>query len=109
MKIALIGYGEVGQIFAREVLAGGATELRAYDILFREFAHSESHRTVAARDGVKIATTAREAAAGADVVISAVTAASVKDVAGEAASYLSAGQYFFDVNSASPGTKTQAA
>jgi 3-hydroxyisobutyrate dehydrogenase-like beta-hydroxyacid dehydrogenase len=109
MKIALIGYGEVGQIFARELLAGGAKELRAYDVLFRDAARSESHRAAAARDGVKIAATAREAAEGADVVISAVTAASVKDVAGEAASYLAAGQYFFDVNSASPGTKTQAA
>jgi 3-hydroxyisobutyrate dehydrogenase-like beta-hydroxyacid dehydrogenase len=109
MKIALIGYGEVGQIFARELLAGGATELRAYDILFRDAARSEKHRAAAARDGVNIAATAREAASGADVVISAVTAASVKDVAGEAASYLAAGQYFFDVNSASPGTKMQAA
>ena len=41
MKIALIGYGEVGQIFARELLAGGASEVRAYDILFRDPVRSE--------------------------------------------------------------------
>src|SRR6476661_10793881 len=93
MKIALIGYGEVGQIFARELLAGGASEVRAYDILFRDPVRSEAHRAAADRDGVKLAWSAREAAEGVDVVMSAVTAASVKDVAGEAAGYLAAGQY----------------
>lgn len=109
MKIALIGYGEVGQIFARELLAGGAASVAAFDILFREPARSASHRVAAERDGVRMAASAKEAAEGADVVISAVTAAAVKDVAAEAAGYLRAGQYFLDVNSASPGTKTQAA
>lgn len=109
MKIALIGYGEVGQIFARELLAGGAARVSAWDILFLDAARSEAHRAAAARDGVRIAASASDAAREADVVISAVTAASVKDVAGEASTYLAAGQYFLDVNSASPGTKKAAA
>lgn len=109
MKIALIGYGEVGQIFARELLAGGATEVRAYDILFTQKGRAEKHLATATRDGIKVCQSGAEAAGGVDVVISAVTAASVKAVAKEAASYLAAGQYFLDVNSASPGTKTEAA
>lgn len=109
MKIALVGYGEVGQIFARELLAGGADEVRAYDILLAQPERSAAHRAAAERDGVKLASSAAEAADGADVVISAVTAASVKDVAKEASGYLKEGQFFFDINSASPGTKTEAA
>ena len=109
MKIALIGYGEVGQIFARELLAGGADEVRAFDILFRKPEASAAHRAAAGRDGIAIAPDAATAARGADIVISAVTAAAVKDVAGEASTYLATGQYFFDINSASPSTKSQAA
>jgi 3-hydroxyisobutyrate dehydrogenase-like beta-hydroxyacid dehydrogenase len=108
-KIALIGYGEVGQIFARELLAGGAEGIRAYDILFDRPERSGSQVSAAERDGVELARSAAEAAEGADVVISAVTAASVKDVAREAAGYMKAGQFFLDINSASPGTKTEAA
>ncbi len=44
-----------------------------------------------------------------DIVISAVTASSVLDVARTAAPHLKPGQVFFDVNSASPETKRTAA
>jgi hypothetical protein len=43
------------------------------------------------------------------VVISAVTAAVAGEVAAQAAEFLRPGQIFFDVNSASPATKTKAA
>ena len=109
MKIALIGYGEVGQIFARELLAGGAGEVRTYDILFADPVRSEKHRAVALRDGIALCMSAAEAGAGADVVISAVTADRVQEVAGEAAKWLKPGQFFLDVNSAAPNTKAQAA
>jgi 3-hydroxyisobutyrate dehydrogenase-like beta-hydroxyacid dehydrogenase len=109
MKIALIGYGEVGQIFARELLAGGAEQVRVYDLLLQDPETSKSLSAAALRDKVGTATCARDAARGADVVISAVTAAAVRDVAREAAGYLVANQFFFDVNSASPGTKSEAA
>lgn len=49
------------------------------------------------------------AAARARIVISAVTAAEAADVAAEAAGYLRHGQIFFDINSASPATKTRSA
>ncbi|MDB5651846.1 MAG: NAD(P)-dependent oxidoreductase [Hyphomicrobiales bacterium] len=109
MRIALIGYGEVGQIFARELLAGGAKSVHAYDILVDQPGRADALRAVAAKDGVVLAESGRAAAEGADVIISAVTAASVLDAAKDAASYLIPGRIFFDINSASPGTKTQAA
>ncbi len=105
MKIAFIGYGEVGQIFARELLAGGAAQVCAFDILQGD----DAHMAAATRDGVVLCASVRAAALDADVVISAVTASSVKDVAQDAAEWLAPGQFFFDINSASPGTKTQAA
>ena len=109
MKITLIGYGEVGQIFARELLSGGASSVSTFDILFADTQRSEKHRATAAKDNVRICMSASEAAESADVIISAVTADKVKEVATEAASWLKPGQYFLDVNSAAPNTKSEAA
>lgn len=105
MRIAFIGFGEVGQTFSRQLLARGDVEIAAYDILFDKGALLDR----AHHAGVSPAHNAPEAARGVDVVISAVTADAVLDVAREAANYLKRGQVFFDINSASPNTKTCAA
>ncbi|MBV9393423.1 MAG: NAD(P)-dependent oxidoreductase [Methylobacteriaceae bacterium] len=105
MRLAFIGYGEVGQTFARQFLARGGVEIAAYDILFDKGALLDRAREV----GVSPARNAAEAARDADVVISAVTADAVLDVAREAETYLKPGQFFFDINSASPNTKSRAA
>jgi 3-hydroxyisobutyrate dehydrogenase-like beta-hydroxyacid dehydrogenase len=105
MRIAFIGYGEVGQTFARQFLARGDVEIAAYDILFDAGPLAERARHA----GVTAARNAAEAGRDADIVISAVTADAVLDVAREAQAYLEAGQFFFDINSASPNTKTRAA
>ena len=102
-RVALIGFGEVGRIFARDLMAAGCEGLAAWDIAFVE---PESAQTAAARSGgVRIATSAADAAAGADVVISAVTAGSAIAAAEPAAGALEQGAYYLDVNSVSPGTK----
>jgi 3-hydroxyisobutyrate dehydrogenase-like beta-hydroxyacid dehydrogenase len=105
VRLAFIGYGEVGQTFARELLARRDVAISAYDILFDSGALVER----AKQTGVTAATNAAEAARQADVVISAVTADAVLDVAREAQGYLEPGQFFFDINSASPNTKRRAA
>jgi 3-hydroxyisobutyrate dehydrogenase-like beta-hydroxyacid dehydrogenase len=105
MRIAFIGYGEVGQTFARQFLTRGGVEIAAYDILFDAGPLAER----AKQAGVAAAQNAAKAARDGDVIISAVTADAVLDVAREAQSYLKSGQYFFDINSASPNTKTRAA
>ena len=105
MRIAFIGYGEVGQTFARQFLTRGDVEIAAYDILFDAGPLAER----AKQAGVTAAKHAAEAARDADVIISAVTADAVLDVAHEAQTYLKPGQFFFDINSASPNTKTRAA
>lgn len=108
-ELGLIGFGEVGSTFARQFLARGDMAISAYDLLFDDQEKSASKRKQAAEIGVRVAASASEAARDARVVISAVTASAALDVASQAAQYLHQGQYFFDINSASPGTKTSAA
>jgi 3-hydroxyisobutyrate dehydrogenase len=107
-SIAIIGFGEVGGIFARDLRAAGAARIAAYDIAF---ADPESPQSRAARaQDVALRADAAEAAAGADVVVSAVTAGAALDAARAAAPGLAHGRPFFlDVNSVSPGTKRGAA
>jgi 3-hydroxyisobutyrate dehydrogenase-like beta-hydroxyacid dehydrogenase len=105
MRLCFIGYGEVGQTFARQFLARGDVQIAAYDILFDAGPLAERARHA----DITAARNAAEAARDADVVISAVTADAVLDVAREAQTYLKPAQFFFDINSASPNTKTRAA
>ena len=108
VNLTLIGYGEVGRIFARDFLARGDVRVTAYDLKF-DGPDGAALKDKARAAGVTPAANPSEAAAGADIVISAVTASSALTVAEQAATYLKPGQMFFDINSASPGTKTKAA
>ena len=103
-RIALIGFGEVGSLFARELLATGRHSVAVYDILFDE-AHGAAMIGKACVLKAEPCPTAAAAAKDALVVISAVTATSAADVAREAGNYLRPGQFFLDVNSVSPETK----
>lgn len=107
--IAIIGFGEVGQTFARDLLANGASRIVAYDILFDDLARGEAHKAKALAAGVVAAASAAQACDEARIVISAITADQVERVATEATAYLARGQIYFDVNSASPATKSRAA
>ncbi len=108
LKIAIIGYGEVGQIFAAGFVAAGDTQVSTYDILFGKPV-AEARIARAGEIGVRIARDHADAAEGADIVISAVTADQARHVARGAAEYLKPGQVFFDINSASPNTKIESA
>jgi len=103
-RLALVGFGEVGAIFGRD-LAKQGIDVSVYDILF----HSpESHEAMLAkaRDcGVRACESLAECVHNAELVISAVTASSSLDVARDASKTLRAGQVLMDINSVSPGTK----
>lgn len=109
VSLALIGYGEVGRIFAAEFLARGDVRVAAYDIKFASADDGAALMEKARAAGVTAAPSHAAACAGADIVISAVTANAALEVARMAAGFLRKEQIFFDVNSASPGTKTKAA
>ncbi len=106
--IGLIGYGEVGRILAEDLRARGVVRILAFDVKLDGpkagplIAHAKAQ-------GVALAASPTALAAQADLLISAVTASQTVAVAAACAPGLRAGTWFFDVNSASPGAKIQAA
>ena len=106
-KICLIGFGEVGQTLADDLIASTASELVAWDVLFSD-EKSNPSQALSSRK-VMAAKNAAEVSHGADLVISAVTAAETLAAANAAAPGLKPGTWFVDMNSASPGIKRKAA
>ena len=107
MQIAIIGFGEVGRILAEDLRAQGLG-VCAFDLKLRGEA-GEPMREQALRLGVRLEAGHAQAVAGADLVISAVTASQAVPVAQDCAPGLKPGAFFLDFNSASPGAKIRAA
>lgn len=104
-RIALIGFGEVGQTLAADLQ--GKADLAAWDIAFADPASEPSR--AAPRYKIRCAGSAVAAVEGAELVISAVTAAQDLDAARAAAPGLAKDAFFLDLNSCSPGQKTASA
>jgi 3-hydroxyisobutyrate dehydrogenase-like beta-hydroxyacid dehydrogenase len=107
-RVALIGLGEVGQVLANDLHDARDVELTAWDRLF-PVAGSEPARAAAALGFAAAASSMVEAVAGRSLIISAVTAGECRAAAEEAAGALAPGAFYLDLNSVSPGTKTEAA
>jgi 3-hydroxyisobutyrate dehydrogenase-like beta-hydroxyacid dehydrogenase len=107
-RVAIIGFGEAGGIFAKDLAVAGM-HVRVLDVLL----HCRSQRQPMLRKaqacGVTAAGSLKDCLSQAELVISAVTASSALDVAKEAGSILAEGQLFLDINSVSPETKCKAA
>ncbi|MBY0531488.1 MAG: DUF1932 domain-containing protein [Xanthobacteraceae bacterium] len=108
LRIALIGFGEVGRRFADDLHGNPALALSAYDILREDSSKRAGYERAASKRNVTARENAKAACEGAHLVFSAVTAAAAEKVAAEAADFLKRGQIFFDINSAAPGTKQRA-
>jgi 3-hydroxyisobutyrate dehydrogenase len=106
-RIALIGFGEVGRMLADNLAAAQVPEIAVYDIAFADERSAQSRAVASAR--VRKCDSAPEAAEGAGLIVSAVTAAATRDAARSVVLGLAEGAYFLDLNSASPGTKRAAA
>jgi 3-hydroxyisobutyrate dehydrogenase-like beta-hydroxyacid dehydrogenase len=104
-RIALIGLGEVGQVLANDLVGANLT---AWDRLFR-VAGSEPERAQQALTFLKAADSMAGAVRGCAIVISAVTAGECRAAAEEAATALTPGTFYLDLNSVSPRTKAEAA
>lgn len=104
--ICLLGLGEVGTILADELTRRGFA-LSAWDVAFAQ-AGSRPAQAAAAR-ALRRGCDARDAARGAQVVISAVTAAQTTAAARAVAPALGRGAWYMDLNSASPASKREAA
>jgi 3-hydroxyisobutyrate dehydrogenase-like beta-hydroxyacid dehydrogenase len=103
-RIAMVGFGEAGSILGAELAAKGP-DVVTYDILLDAPTARCAMLEKARQARVGTADTFDEAVKDADLVISAVTAASSEDVARSAGKALRAGQFFLDINSCSPATK----
>ena len=103
-EITLIGFGEVGQAFARDLRDAGIG-VKAFDIAFADPDSRQSKAALAL--GIAAGESHAEAVAGQDVVICAVTAGSAVQAARASMAGLKRGAFYVDVNSVSPGTKRQ--
>jgi 3-hydroxyisobutyrate dehydrogenase-like beta-hydroxyacid dehydrogenase len=107
-RIAIIGFGEVGGIFGHD-FARQRTDVSVFDILFNSKRHKQAMLSRARACGVTATDSLKNCVRDADLVISAVTASSILDVAKQVAPHLRTGQIFLDLNSVSPETKRKAA
>jgi 3-hydroxyisobutyrate dehydrogenase-like beta-hydroxyacid dehydrogenase len=109
-RIGVIGYGEVGKTFAAGLKdKPGVRQSAGWDLKFAQPATKEAELAHAAGAGVDAQASMQALCEASDLVISAVTASNTLAVAQEAAPFLRPGAVFLDLNSASPGTKQQAA
>ncbi len=109
-RIGLIGYGEVGKTFALGLKdKPGISALSVWDIAFFDLATRDAHLAHVTQHHIKAHSSLRALCEASDLVICAVTASNTLAVATEAARFMQPGSVFLDLNSASPGTKQQAA
>lgn len=99
LGVTLIGYGEAGSTFAR---SGGWQGAAAHDL-------KPERRALAIEDGLRAPGDAATALAGADLVISLVTADAALCAAETCAPLMKAGALWVDGNSVAPDTKRAAA
>ena len=107
-SISFIGFGEAGQAIAAGLRDEGVDRIAAWDILLLQ-SGGEKLRQAAAASGVRCASSAAEAVRGADIIVSAVTAASSLDAMQPIKAHLSGRPYVLDINSVSPGRKQETA
>jgi 3-hydroxyisobutyrate dehydrogenase-like beta-hydroxyacid dehydrogenase len=107
-RIGVVGYGEVGKVFAAG-LKPSAAEVAAWDLKFAQPATAAAEQGHAQQHGIRACASMQALCEASDLVMSAVTASNTLAVAEEAARFLRPGTVFLDLNSASPGTKQQAA
>ena len=106
--IGMLGYGEVGKAFTTG-LQTKVLSTAAWDLKFAALATRDAELAHAAQAGVAARDSMQALCAQADLLISAVTASNTLAVAQAAAQHIQPGTVFLDLNSASPGTKQQAA
>jgi 3-hydroxyisobutyrate dehydrogenase len=108
-KIAIVGFGEAGPVFAAAFLKAGVAKVSAYDTLIDDPGRADRQREKTVALGVEAAESIGAAVEDAEVILSTVTADQTVVAAGAAAPHLRQGQTYFDLNSTSPKEKARAA
>lgn len=107
VRVALIGFGEVGQTLAADLTRAGVDQISAWDVLFANPASISSKGLAGTR--VQAAADAASAVRDAQLVISAVTAEQDANAARSVAGGLRPGMFYLDLNSVSPEMKREVA
>ena len=107
-RISFIGFGEAGQAIASGLRDTGIEQIAAWDILFPEPSGARL-KAAAEKFGVRQANSAADAVRETDMIISAVTAASILEAARSVAPHINGNPYYLDINSVSPGRKQETA
>jgi len=105
-RLCFIGFGEAGQAIASGLRDTGIETVAAWDILFPA-PEGASLKQAGETMGARVASSAADAARGADIIVSAVTAASSLEAARSVEPHLTGNPYFLDINSVSPGRKKE--
>jgi len=106
LRLCFIGFGEAGQAIASGLRDTGIETVAAWDILFPA-AEGASLKQAGETMGARVASSVADAARGADIIVSAVTAASSLEAARSVEPHLTGNPYFLDINSVSPGRKKE--
>lgn len=101
-RFAIIGFGEVGQILAQDLVGAGCEVAGTYDLKFADPGSVPSRAAVAP---YRAGSSHHDAVRGAQLVISSVTAEQGFEAAKAVAGGLEPGAFYVDVNSVSPGVK----
>ena len=108
-KLAFIGFGEAGQYMTEGLIREAGAEIAVWDILFADAKRGPAMRDKAASIGSRVATSAADAMAGAEIVFSGVTTDQSLVAAKQCAADVPKGAIFLDLNSTSPGKKREVA
>lgn len=106
-RVGLIGLGEAGSIIAADLNERGIP-VQVYDRLCETASGHHMMLERAGSYGARLCSSAADACADTDLVISAVTAGQALDVAHKVAPKLRADQFYLDINSVAPATKLAA-
>ena len=107
-SFCFIGFGEAGQAIASGLHESGIARIAAWDILFPK-PEGERLKRAGEAIGVRCTSSAAEAVRGAEIIVSAVTAASSLEATRAVKPHLTARPLFLDINSVSPGRKQETA
>jgi 3-hydroxyisobutyrate dehydrogenase-like beta-hydroxyacid dehydrogenase len=107
-QLGMVGYGEVGKIMAAGLKAR-MDGVHVWDLKFADEKAKTSELAHAKNAGIDAVNSMQALCQASNFILSAVTASQTLAVAQAAAQHIQAGSVFLDFNSASPGTKQQAA
>jgi len=104
MKVTIIGFGEAGPVFGKQLLNEGMA-VTAWDKLQSDPSTAEKQIAKTQALGITPSSSMIDAVATADLIISTVTASQAVIAAEQSANGLQAGCQWLDLNSVSPATK----